>query len=58
MVSDFWEEFRFFVSGNEVENFPELPIKRQLGPDYERYVKEHKAKYSSFEEFLAAAGIK
>lgn len=58
VVSDFWEEFRFFVSGNEIENYPELPIKRQLGPDYERYVKEHKAKYSSFDDFLTAAGIK
>lgn len=52
-ISDFWEEFRFFISGNEVENFPEIPVKRQLGPDY----REHKAPYESFDDFLRAAGI-
>lgn len=55
--ADFWEEFHLFVSGNEVENYPEIPIKRQLGPIYDRYIKDHKAKYSSFEEFLKAAGL-
>lgn len=54
---DFWEEFRYFVSGDEVDLFPEIPIKKQLGPDYDRYVKSHKAKYSSFDEFLKAAGV-
>ena len=54
---DFWEEFRFFVDGDEVDLYPEIPIKRQLGPDYDRYVKNHKAKYSSFDEFLKAAGV-
>ena len=52
---DFWEEFRFFVSGDEVDLYPEIPIKKQLGPDYERYVKNHKAKYSSFNDFLRSA---
>lgn len=55
--ADFWEEFIWFVSGNEIDNYPDIPIKRQLGPFYERYVKEHKAKYRSFDEFLKAAGI-
>lgn len=56
--ADFREEFPLFVSGNEVDNYPELPIKFQLGPSYERYVHEHHAKYMSFMEFLLAAGIK
>ena len=55
---DFWEEFHLFVSGNEVNRYPEIPIKRQLGPIYDRYLKGHKAKYDSFEAFLRAAGIK
>lgn len=52
------EEFIWFVSGDEVGNYPMIPIKQQLGPIYDKYVLSHKAKYSSFEEFLTAAGIK
>lgn len=55
--SDFWEEFIWFVSGIEIDQFPEIPIKTQLGPSYERYKSSHKAKYRSFEDFLIAAGI-
>lgn len=55
--SDFWEEFVWFVSGDEIEKYPEIPIRRQLGPSYERYQANHKAKYHSFDEFLSAAGI-
>lgn len=54
---DFWEEFRFFVSGDDIDKYPEIPIKRQLGPNYERYVMNHKAKYKSFDDFLRQAGI-
>ena len=56
--SDFWEEFIWFVSGDEIDKYPEIPIRRQLGPSYERYKVNHTAKYHSFEEFLSAAGIK
>lgn len=56
--SDFWEEFVWFVSGDEIDKYPEIPIRRQLGPSYERYKANHRAKYPSFEEFLSAAGIK
>lgn len=52
---DFWEEFPLFVSGNEIEKYPQIPIRFQLGPSYERFVKEHKAKYKSFEDFVAAS---
>ena len=55
--ADFKEEFIWFVSGNEVENYPEIPIRFQLGRYYDTYVKTHKAKYSSFDEFLKAAGV-
>ncbi|UPS45263.1 acyltransferase [Prevotella sp. E15-22] len=49
---DFWEEFPLFVSGNEVDNYPQIPIKYQLGPSFVRYIKEHKAKYKSFKDFV------
>ena len=57
VASDFWEEFPLFVSGNEVDDYPMIPIRKQLGPSYERYRINHKAKYSSFEDFIKAAGI-
>lgn len=55
--SDFWEEFVWFVSGNEIEKYPEIPIKRQLGATFEIYKATHIAKYKSFDEFITAAGI-
>ena len=58
--TDFREEFVYFVSGNEVEEYPELPIKHQLstmGDCFDRWVREHNAPYKSFDEFLEAAGI-
>lgn len=55
--ADFWEEFIWFVSGNQIDEYPEIPIRKQLGPTYESYKNTHKAKYNSFEEFLKAAGI-
>lgn len=59
--ADFREEFIYFISGNEVEKYPEIPIEFQLtnwGNCYDRWKKEHKAPYKSFDEFLNAAGIK
>ena len=58
-TTDFWEEFPLFVDGDKINEYPELAdiIKNQLGPTYDNYVKNHKSKYKSFNEFLAAAGI-
>lgn len=55
--ADFWEEFVWFVSGNEIEKYPNIPIKKQLGATFETYIATHDAKYKSFDEFLTAAGI-
>lgn len=55
--SDFWEEFIWFVSGDSIDKYPEIPIRRQLGPIYELYKNSHKAKYHSFEDFIKSAGI-
>lgn len=51
------EEFIWFVSGNEVDKYPMIPIRSQLGPMYNAYVTSHEAKYKSFEDFLHAAGV-
>ena len=56
-LDECFEEFIYFVSGDEVGKYPELPIHYQLGPAYEEWCKKHKAPYASFEDFLKAAGI-
>ena len=51
-VEDFWEEFPLFCSGSEVDKYPSIPLKTQLGPSYSRYVSSHQAMFNSFEAFL------
>lgn len=55
--ADFWEEFPLFVSGDEVSKYPDIPIKRQMQGAYDKYVSNHKAQFSSFDDFLKAAGL-
>ena len=55
--ADFWEEFPLFVSGSEVEKYPDIPIRKQLGDAFDSWSRNHKAPFSSFEEFLRHAGI-
>ena len=58
--ADFREEFVLFVSGNNIDKYPEIPIEFQLktmGDCYEKWIKKHKAPFYDFEEFLRAAGI-
>lgn len=54
-IEEFWEEFPLFLNGNE--NYPELPIKKQLGPAYDHYKMNNKPVFNGFDEFLKAAGI-
>lgn len=58
--SDFKEEFVLFCSGNEVDKYPEIPIKHQLsmnGGCYDVWTKNHKAQYKDFAAFLKSAGL-
>lgn len=52
--ADFWEEFPLFVDKRNVELYPEIPIKAQLGDHYAMWLEKHIAKYKSFNEFLEA----
>lgn len=54
-INEFWEEFPLFLNGND--DCEEIPIKRQLGPAYDYFKKNHKAVFNNFDEFLKAAGI-
>lgn len=58
ILSDFWEEFPLFVSGEDIDKYPEIPIRKQLGGECESWTKSHKAQFTSFEDFLKAAEIK
>lgn len=53
--ADFWEEFPLFVDKTNIENYPEIPIKRQLQTAYDEWLTVHEAPYKGFEEFLNAA---
>lgn len=60
IASDFREEFVFFVDGDKIDDYPDIPIRKQLtktGDCLEKWSKEHKATFASFEEFLIAAGL-
>lgn len=59
VISDFREEYSLFIDGRNFNDYPEFHafIKRQLGSNFNNYIRDHKAIFSSFEEFLAAAGI-
>lgn len=52
---DFWEEFPLFVDAHNIDKYPMIPIKRQLGNAYDKWLKMHKAQYDGFDEFLEAA---
>lgn len=54
---DFTESFVWFVDGKDIDMYPKIPIKHQLGPAYNHYKANHVAKFASFDEFLKAAGI-
>lgn len=54
---DFTESFVWFVNGKDMDKYPKIPFKHQLGAAYDNYKANHVAKFASFDEFLAAAGI-
>lgn len=55
IVDDFREEFVFFVDKTNIQDYPTLPIKQQLGEAYDYWLEHHKAPYSGLDEFLRAA---
>lgn len=54
---DFTESFVWFVNGKDIDKYPNIPIKHQLDVAYDNYKAHHVAKFASFDDFLAAAGI-
>lgn len=50
--SDFWEEFPLFVDKANIDQYPEIPVKRQLGEAYPIWIDTHKSLFQSFEDFI------
>lgn len=50
--ADFWEEFPLFVDASNIEDYPEIPIKRQLGSAYEFWCANHKKTFKDFDDFI------
>lgn len=59
VLLDFREEYTLFIDGTNFYQYPEFHnfMKSQLGVHFDTYIKQHKAMFPSFDEFLAAAGI-
>lgn len=58
--ADFREEFGLFCSGDEIDKYPDIPIRFQLsrnGGCLDQWVKQHKSRYCDFDEFLRSAGL-
>lgn len=52
---DFWEEFPLFVDGSNVNDYPMIPVRQQLGDAYDHWLAHHKAQFHGFDEFMKAA---
>ena len=55
--SDFMEEFAYFISGKEANNYKNIPIKFQMAEAYDIWEANHVAPYENFNAFLKAAGV-
>lgn len=54
---DLYEEFPFFLDGDEGDPGLKLSVAYQTRGFYEEWKQNHKAPYKCFDEFLKAAGI-
>lgn len=52
--SELNEEFIYFITHQNIEEFPDIPIARQLGKGFNEWLANHKAPYASLQDFLAS----
>lgn len=57
VASDFWEEFPLFVDSNNISDYPNIPIRQQLGENFNIWIQNHKAQYNGINDFLTAAKL-
>ena len=48
------EEFKYFVNKDNVERYEleGVPVKKQLGKAYSKWIINHQSKFSDFESFM------
>lgn len=51
-ISEMREEWMYFVDATNMEQYPEIPIKQRVGRGYNKWLKEYRAPYKSYEEFM------
>ena len=57
VASDFWEEFPLFVDNENIDEYPEIPIRQQLGEHFDCWLATHKKDYKSFDDFLTSINL-
>lgn len=55
MVEEMLEEFIYFVDKDNLSDYTNLPIAKQLGIAYSKWLVSHKRKYADFENFIKVA---
>lgn len=56
-LEEFWEEFPLFVDKENIDQYPSLPYKHQLGDSFDYWLKNHEKTFDGFDAFLKAAGV-
>ena len=51
-IDEFWPEFGLFVDSHNIDQYNINPIKLRLGDRFEIWLKNHKAYYDGFDDFL------
>ena len=52
MVEEMWEEFPFWLNGNQEDDRLRFSVKYQTRGFYKYWVEEHKALFASFDDFI------
>lgn len=52
LLKELHEEFVYFVDKHNISDYSMLPVRRQLGSNYDEWLEQHVAPYKSLEDFL------
>ena len=52
VIEDFKPEFGLYMDNSNIQNYPESIYKSRLGDKYDKWLKEHKAIFNGFDDFL------
>ena len=46
------EEWMYFIDSTNIDDYPEIPVRQRVGKGFEQWLKNYKAPYHSYEEFM------